>query len=204
MDAAWEETRLAFTEAAQWFVATAGLVADRWDAPGLGDWDVRSLAGHTGRALHTVELYLSRPAAAVDIATPADYIRLGSQAVPSADVAARGRDAGHSLGPDPAAALAEMAARVRGLVAGANPDAVVMTAVGGMRLRDYLPTRTFELVVHTCDLAVAIGAPLTVPDAAAREALQLVQELAIGTGSAGLLLLTATGRTVLPGRLPGL
>lgn len=32
---------------------------------------------------------------------------------------------------------------------------LVSTTAGGMRLADYVPTRTLELVVHTCDLASA-------------------------------------------------
>ncbi|WP_367882232.1 maleylpyruvate isomerase N-terminal domain-containing protein [Rathayibacter oskolensis] len=31
---------------------------DQWTDPGLGDWDVRGLAGHTARAILTVETYL--------------------------------------------------------------------------------------------------------------------------------------------------
>ena len=95
---------------------------------------------------------------------------------------------------------------------------LLTTIAGGMRLADYLPTRTFELVVHTADLATAIGlpaetsvgapgevpggapsdAPGVVPAAAARQALDLVAELAVADGRAVPLLLAATGRTALP------
>ena len=64
-----------------------------------------------------------------------------------------------------------------------------------MRLTDYLPTRTFELTVHTCDLAAALDGPLDVPPSAAALALSLVSELAIDGGRAGGLLLLATGRS---------
>ena len=43
------------------FTAAAGWAADRvrsitrWDKPGMGDWDMRSLVGHTSRSLLTVE-----------------------------------------------------------------------------------------------------------------------------------------------------
>jgi hypothetical protein len=67
----WDNSRAAFADAAGWFVRTAALVGDRWDRPGLGVWDVRSLVGHTSRALVTVETYLARPAAAVDIPSAA-------------------------------------------------------------------------------------------------------------------------------------
>jgi hypothetical protein len=75
---------------------------------------------------------------------------------------------------------------------------LVTTIAGGMRLGEYLPTRTFELVVHTADLAAALDLPLDVPAAAATEALQIVVDLAVADGRAGPLLLAATGRTGLP------
>ena len=72
---------------------------------------------------------------------------------------------------------------------------LVTTIAGGMRLADYLPTRTFELVVHGLDLARALGEPLDVPARPAAEALSLVAGLAVTRGQAGALLLAATGRT---------
>jgi len=62
MTFSWDDSRMAFADAAGWFVRTAAIVGDRWDRPGLGEWDVRSLVGHTSRALLTVETYLARPA----------------------------------------------------------------------------------------------------------------------------------------------
>lgn len=69
---------------------------------------------------------------------------------------------------------------------------------GGMRLADYLPTRTFELVVHTLDLASALGLDVAPPRDAAALALHLVADLAATGDHAGALLLAATGRTPLP------
>ena len=71
------------------------------------------------------------------------------------------------------------------------------TIAGGMRLQDYLPTRTFELCVHTSDLATTLGVPLDVPATAATQALQVVAELAVADGLSGPLLLAATGRPAL-------
>jgi hypothetical protein len=62
----------------------------------------------------------------------------------------------------------------------------------------YLPTRTFELAVHTADLATALGLPPDVPATAAAQALHLVADLAVADGLAGPLLLAATGRPGLP------
>ena len=113
-------------------------------------------------------------------------------------MAERGREAGVALGADPAAAVAEIAGRVLPLVAERDGTELVTTIGGGMRLADYLPTRTFELVVHTADLAAAVGLPLEVPRTAAAQALHLLADLAVTTGRAGPLLLAGTGRTGLP------
>jgi len=51
------------------FAATARSVSeaidqvpdDAWDGPGLGEWTVRDLVGHTSRSLVTVIDYLARP-----------------------------------------------------------------------------------------------------------------------------------------------
>src|SRR5215470_15339946 len=194
----WEDSRLAFRDAAEWFVNTAALVGDRWNWPGLGEWDVCALVGHTSRSFLTVETYLARPAAAAELASAADYFRATRAAAAGPAVAARGRDAGTALGSDPAAAVAEIAARVLALVDTQDGTEVVTTIVGGMRLGDYLPTRTFELAVHTADLATTLGAPLDVPATAAAQALHIVADLAITGDLAGPLLLAATGRPCLP------
>jgi hypothetical protein len=194
----WDDSRRAFADAAQWFVRTAALVGDRWDRPGLGEWDVRALVGHTSRSLLTVEMYLARPASTVEVASASDYFRATRAAAAGPAVAARGRDAGDALGADPAAGVAEIAGRVLPLVDSRDGTELVTTIAGGMRLEDYLPTRTFELAVHTADLATAIGAPLDVPATAATQALHVVADLAVSDGLAGSLLLAATGRPGLP------
>jgi uncharacterized protein (TIGR03083 family) len=194
----WDASRQAFSDAAKWFVRTAALVGDRWDRPGLGEWDVRALVGHTSRSLVTVETYLARPAAAAEMASAADYFRATRAAAAGPAVAARGRDAGTALGAHPAAAVAEIAARVRALVDSQDGSELVTTIAGGMRLGDYLPTRTFELVVHTADLATALGVPPDVPATSAAQALHIITDLAVADGLAGPLLLAATGRPGLP------
>ena len=196
----WGDSRTAFADAAGWFVRTAALVGDRWDRPGLGEWDVRALVGHTSRALLTVETYLARPAADVDIASACGYFRATRAVAAGPAVAARGREAGTALGSDPAAAVAKIAARVLALVEIQDGAEVVATIAGGMRLGDYLPTRTFELAVHTADLATTLGVPLDVPATAAAQALHIVADLAVTSGLAGPLLLAATGR---PGLFAG-
>jgi hypothetical protein len=194
----WENSLRAFADAAGWFVRTTALVGDRWAAPGLGEWDVRALVGHTSRSLLTVEAYLARPAETAEVPSAADYFRATRALAADPAVAQRGRDAGTALGEDPAAAVAALAARVVPLVDAQDGETLLTTIAGGMRLEDYLPTRTFELAVHTADLATALAVPLDVPASAAAQALQLVCELAVADGLAGPLLLAATGRPSLP------
>ncbi|MBB2924600.1 maleylpyruvate isomerase N-terminal domain-containing protein [Cellulomonas cellasea] len=194
----WEESRQAFSDAADWFVRTVGRVGDRWGEPGLGEWDVRALVGHTSRSFLTVEAYLERPAEVVEVASAVAYYRATRAIAAGPGVAERGREAGTALGDDPASAVAEIAARVRALVRGCDGTEMLTSVAGGMRLADYLPTRTFELTVHTTDLAVALGEPADVPASAARQTLGLVTALAVEDGAAAPLLLATTGRRGLP------
>ncbi|HVX44321.1 MAG TPA: maleylpyruvate isomerase N-terminal domain-containing protein [Mycobacteriales bacterium] len=198
MDLSWDESRRAFHDATRAFLSTAARVGDRWNDPGLGEWDIRSLVGHTSRALATVEEYLSRPVAAAEITSAAGYYRAADSLVTGPAVAARGRDAGAALGAHPVAALSELAERVLALIEDRTGDELMTTVAGGMRLADYLPTRSFELTVHTADLAAALGIRPDLPPRAAAQALHLVAELAAGSGRAAPLLLAATGRPGLP------
>jgi len=136
MTFSWDYSHTAFADATGWFMRTAALVGDRWDRPGLGEWDVRALVGHTSRALLTVESYLARPAPAADVASAADYFRTTRAAAAQPAVVARGRDAGTALGSDPPAAVAQLAARVVALVETQDGRALVTTIAGGMRLAD--------------------------------------------------------------------
>lgn len=194
----WGATNQAFADAAAWFVAVVEEVGDRWEEPGLGEWDVRALVGHTSRALLTVEAYLALPAARIEVPSALAYYQATKALAAGPAVAQRGRDAGLALGADPVIAVAQIAARVLPLVAGLNGDEQLTTIAGGMRIAEYLPTRVFELVVHTADLATALGVPAEPPAVPAAVALGLVAELAIADGKATDLLLAATGRSGLP------
>src|SRR5689334_5589665 len=104
MDVSWDEVREVFLDAGEWFVQLVAEVGDRWDEPGLGEWDVRALVGHTTRAFLTVETYLDQPASAIEVETPVEYfraVRRFATGADSAEVAQRGRDAGTALGDDP-------------------------------------------------------------------------------------------------------
>lgn len=196
MDTSWVGRVVAFSEAADWFTSTVGTVGDRWHGAGLGEWDVRSLVGHTSRSMLTVEAYLAQPADVVAVGSTAAYYAATRTLAAGPEVAERGRQAGRALGEDPVQAVQEIATRVVPLVRSCTGDEVVTTIAGGMRLADYLPTRTFELVVHTLDLAAALGSRGEPPALPAREALRLVADLAVDGGSAATLLHAATGRTL--------
>lgn len=193
----WAETVGAYADAGRWFVEVVELVGDRWSAPGLGEWDVRSLVGHASRSFVTVETYLEQPAAEVEIDSALDYYRATRAIAAGPGVAERGVAAGLALGDDPVAEIADLADRVIGHVTLLTGDELLTTIAGGMRLADYLPTRVFELAVHGSDLCRALGLPLDVPELPARMALTIVGGLAASDGVAGELLLALTGRTAL-------
>ena len=151
--------RQGFREAADCFVETVRLVpGDLWDAPALGVWSVRSLVGHASRALLIVEQFAAVAPAAVDIADSADYYRRAFTGEGTNErIAERGRLTGEELGDDPAGAVAALRDRVLAAVDALPDDHPLGTLIGGIRLIDYLPGRTTELVVHTLDLGRAVG-----------------------------------------------
>ena len=61
-------------------------------------------------------------------------------------------------------------------------DVVVATPFGGMRFPAYLPTKTFELIVHTLDISAAVGADLEAPREALAESLEIALALALRSG----------------------
>src|SRR6188768_4548096 len=101
MGSTWNDSRHAFHDAAEWYVETTGLVGDRWQQPGLGEWSVRDLVGHASRSFLTIETYAARPAESVEIASPSDYYLATRAIAAGPDVAQRGRDAAAALGADP-------------------------------------------------------------------------------------------------------
>lgn len=188
------EWRGAFLDAANWFAGATVRASGSLDDPGLGEWTVRDLIGHTTRALSTVESYLTDDTQEpLGLQTPVEYFVAALRADP-AQIAARGRAAGLALGADPANAVAAQVARARERVVAAADLARVRTPFGTMTLADYLPTRTFELVVHTGDLFRALGEPVTSPDRSTRSALRLAADLASERGHGAAVLALLTGR----------
>ncbi len=186
-----------FREAAESFAELVHRIPPgAWAGPGLGEWDLRALVGHTSRSLITVETYLTQPADQIACPGPAAYYAMIAGADPQA-VAERGRAAGQALGADPAGVVDALVARVPRLV-DRDDDPVITTAAGGMRLSDYLPTRTVELVVHGQDIAAAASlAPPAVRAGLQAEVLTLMAEVAVLRGRGLELLRAVTGRSTL-------
>lgn len=190
-----EETVL-FSEAASWVASVVvSITAEAWDGPGLGGWNMRALVGHTSRALLTVEKYLASSTTVEDVGNTEDYYTAAAHMAGAepADVLQRGIDAGVALGEDPAATFVEAVDRVLPLLDD-EQDRIITTIVGGMRLSNYLPTRTFELIVHGLDITEAADLSMSPPDASLRHALALATAVASRTGDGPALLMALTGR----------
>lgn len=174
----------------------AAVPADRWQAPALGSWTVRTLVGHIGRSFTTVTDYLAKPAADRDVHTVADYYIVALQQTDAAAIDARAEQSARALGDQPLAALRDF--RDAALAALDNAgDPLICTVAGGMRLSDYLPTRIFELAVHSLDLARATGQPQTLPDEVCSSATELAAAIAVRRGHGELVLSALTGRAPL-------
>lgn len=195
------DSRLTFSAAAECFVDLVNRIpANAWPGPGLGEWDVQSLVGHTSRALSTVLSYLPRQTAEQTVDSAAGYFTLaviGGGADPAA-VADRGRAAGAALGPEPGVAVRVMAADATAAVNATTGDPVIETIAGGIRLSEYLRTRAFELTVHTLDIAAATGLSVHPPADALSDAVRLAAELVDPRDDGAAVLLALTGRQPLP------
>jgi len=189
-----------FEAAAQLFAELVTRIAEGdWNRTGLGVWDLRALVGHTSRALITTATYLDRPADVEDVATPEDYYMRMLDGDPADDdaVAARGEAAGQALGTDPAVAVQALVDDVLARLAD-REDRLVTTPAGGMHMVAYLPTRTFELAVHSLDIGAATGLEVTLPADVLAETASLAARIGIARGRAQEVLAGLTGRRPLP------
>jgi uncharacterized protein (TIGR03083 family) len=195
-------TRQNFEQAAAFFLTVAERIEPgQWDQPGLGIWTVRDLVGHANGGMLRLESFLDGPpAGAVGARSAVDYFAtiLGGQYGSASQVAERGRQAGLALGDDPLVVVRETVRRVPARLARAADEQLLETPVGGMRLQAYLPTRTFELTVHSLDLAAALGQSVEPPAQALAASLELAAQIALRRGSGTEVLLALTGRRPLP------
>lgn len=190
-----------FTQASRAFIdVVAQIRPDQWDRPGLGVWDVRSLVGHTTRAILTVANYLTldEPDHATISRAELYYAAVYAEYTDPQAVTQRGVDAGIALGDDPVAFITAADIRARALIE-ANPGGRLVS-IGRLAipLDEYLRTRVFELVAHTLDVARATGATAAIPEAPLTSAVALASGIAASTGHGEELLLALTGRQPLP------
>ena len=184
-----DESVTAFRDASGFLVDTVRAVPDSaWDAPGLGNWNVRELVAHANRGHTTLEEYLLRPQ------RPQPP---GSSYFSDEAIAARGREAVRALGDDPAGAVAGTSTAVIALIEQSPPDAKIGSPAGTMTLAQFLPSRTAELTIHALDIVRAIGADLSAPPTALRESLVYVAQRAARKSGQDVLL-ALSGRAPLP------
>lgn len=175
----------------------AAVPVDRWDSPALGTWTVRTLVGHLGRSFTTVVEYSARPAERLDITDSAQYyLAIADLLADPAQIDARAVQAGLALGDQPLAAIRDL--QDQAAAALVTDDRVITTIAGGMRLSEYLPTRIFELGLHSVDLARAIGVSEALPPEVAAAILHLAVEVAQRRGDGQALMCALTGRGPLP------
>jgi hypothetical protein len=198
--------RRAFRSAAVSFAdLIARVPADRWDSPGLGDWTLRDLAGHAvSSGLRQVPGVLGNPGDEVERTSTEDYWLLARTVAPEVRAAATdastadARETGRALGDDPAAVVGDLVGLATQALGKVEDADVVATPAGGMRVRDWLPTRTFELVVHGLDVAAAAGIEMFLgPEVFAEVAVQAAR-VAAATGDGAVVVRALTGRGDLP------
>lgn len=200
--------RSSFQSAMDGFVALVATVPPgQLDRAGLGTWSVRDLIGHASRALSTIESYMGQTSDGAHLEGPAAYFAAAGAAPPGsaaraerdASITERAKESGEALGDDPGAAVRALAAHVAALVDASEDDTPMATALGQMTLSTYLPTRTFELVVHSLDVARALD--LEVPEALGSgiaASVVLAGEIAARHPAAPQVLLALCGRRGLP------
>lgn len=177
------------------------LPAGSLDGPGLGEWDLRALVGHTSRSLITVSTYLQNPAPTADLAGPVEYYAAMRTFMSDAGAEAiieRGRQAGRDLGSDPAAAVDALASRALDDIDDAGDPLITVIGGFGIRLSHYLPTRVFELAVHSLDIARATGLSTDLPAEVLEAAGVLATQIAVELGEGETVLMALTGRAELP------
>ncbi|GAA2510930.1 maleylpyruvate isomerase family mycothiol-dependent enzyme [Streptomyces gobitricini] len=128
----------------------------------LGEWTVRELAAHITMAMRSVVRGVAAPAPATRDLTLLDWPLATRQY--AGDVDHDTREIAEAGAHDPAALAALYEETGRGLadaLEAAPDERLIVTRFGGVRLADFLVTRTVELIVHTDDLNHATG--LAVP-----------------------------------------
>lgn len=196
--------RVVFAAAAHAFVDLVERIpADQWDGPGLGVWTMRSLVGHTSSMLSDVILGLEQPADSESVTSAQGYYALAWTVDPAiyekfaAAATAGAVQHGAMLGAEPLAAVRGLVEQALARVDDAADADLLTTAAGGMRLDNYLQTRTFELAAHSLDIASAAGLDHGVPKEVLGAAGALAAHVAALVGEGPAVLRALTGRAPL-------
>lgn len=202
--------RDAYLSAAEGFAALLDRLPDGlWDAPALGEWNLRDLVGHAASAaLSHVVAVLDRRAYAEAISSAEGYYALAKSVDPAVYQATaqatteQARSDGAALGEHPAHAVHALVDQVATKLGMVSDDALVEVhpIVGGMRVEAWLPTRTFELVVHGLDIAAATGISASFSADVLADATALAARIAVATGDGATVLRALTGRGILAER----
>lgn len=173
-------TALFLSSAAAFLRLLGEIREEQWSSPALGSWSVQSLAGHTARAILTVENYLAQeePGDVTISTAEAYYTSVYLDFTDDAAVASRGVEAGEWLGVDPVAQVSAAIARANSAIDSQPANRIVSIGGMGIRLDEYLRTRIFELVVHSIDLSRATGLPHRLPTLAVENAVSLAAAIA--------------------------
>jgi uncharacterized protein (TIGR03083 family) len=180
----------------------AEVKVSQWDEPALGVWNVRSLVGHTARAILTVDQYLSADSAPEVTAPDAEtyYVDAFTQYTDNDAIAARGVEAGKKLTPESGGEFEDALTKALVLIGKLGPDYIVAIGPIGIPLHEYLRTRVFELVIHSMDIAKATGLAHGIPADVVANVADLSARVAVRKGHGEDLLFALTGRRPLPGR----
>ncbi|MFC8919991.1 sterol carrier family protein [Streptomyces sp. NPDC057116] len=128
----------------------------------LGAWTVRELAAHVTMAVLSVIRGVAAPEPATRDLTLLEWPLATRKYAGDVDHDTREIAEAEVTGPASLAALyEETGRRFADALAGASDERLIATRFGGVRLGDFLVTRTVELIVHTDDLNAATG--LAVP-----------------------------------------
>ncbi len=196
------ETRIcreAFQESVRQFVEVVEQIpGDAWERAGLGSWNVRELVAHVVRIIDRTAAYAGVPGTVDTESAAAYYIHAMSTPGANDAIAARARASVGLLGDDPARAARTIGERTLAAVGALDDDAPVVTPFGTLRLADYLSTRILEMVLHTLDVARAVGISVVPGRSALTVTLSLLAGIAEEHGDGVAVVLALSGRQPLP------
>jgi hypothetical protein len=175
-----QQTIDGYREAGHWWRSLVGAIDEhQWDLMAVGEWNVRELVAHGGRAFRTVSDYAQGEVKdPTRIHTAAEYFRIVlAEQTPHVHIAQRARQEAR-LETDWVSATDRLWASAELVVTNLPPDSDLHLFVGEMELGQYLASRVVELVLHGMDLAEVLRMPSSPPRASLRVALDVLLDLA--------------------------